>query len=253
LAAGYRMANASDQRRQSPIASVRLEPGKHRSADDGVCVVELASMIAGERFSDRPGCVCDVIASFLRTWNDGVSYADRQRLEPYAAVVVGTGGYRRTSRIRRDICLSYAGANLERGPLGRVAARLRMRARIAWTVGLFPSIWLKEGAGAYAARVCFARGGSDEAFALLDRLLEVGSSASQPPTSLNGGSEPNGNGNGDTGNGHPVDELAIRAEILARLRGRGARTRAARGSGSGPGGAAGRRRGRRAAKPPAGS
>src|ERR671924_390481 len=182
------MAEASDQRWQSSIAPVRLEPGRHRSSDDGVCVVELASMIGGERFSDHPGCVCAVIAAFLRSWNDGVGYADRQRLEPYASLVVGTGGYRRISRIRRDICLSYAGANLDRGPLGRVAARLRMRARIAWAVGIFPAIWLKEGAGAYAARLCFARGGSQEAFALLDRLLAVGSSPSPKRSNGNGAS-----------------------------------------------------------------
>jgi hypothetical protein len=236
------MADASDQRLHSSVASVRLEPGKHRSSEDGVCVVELASMIGGERFSDRPDCVCDVIGAFLRTWNDGVSYADRQRLEPYAALVVGTGGYRRISRIRRDICLSYAGAELGRGPLGRAAARLRMRARIAWAMGIFPSIWLKEGAGAYAARVCFARGGSEEAFALLDRLLEVGSSDSSPPR------KPNGNGRR---NGGRTDELAIRATIIARERA-GSRTRAARGSGSGPAAAAGRRRDRRAARPRAG-
>jgi hypothetical protein len=235
------MAKASDQRRLSSISSVRLEPGRHRSSDDGVCVVELASMIGGEKFTDRPDCVCPVIGSFLRCWNDGVGYADRQRLEPYASLVVGTGGYRRISRIRRDICLSYAGADLDRGPLGRVAARLRMRARIAWAVGIFPSIWLKEGAGAYAARVCFARGGSKEAFALLDRLLEVGSSDSSPPRKLNGNTN---------GNGHDTDELAIRATIIARER---ARSRAARGSGSEPAAAAGRRRGRQAGPPPASS
>jgi hypothetical protein len=156
--------------KQSSIASVRLEPGRHRSADDGVCVVELASIIAGEKFSDRPGCVCPVLGAFLRSWNDGAGYADRQRLEPYASLVVGTGGSRRNSRTRRDICLSYGGANLDRGPLRRAAARLRMRGRIAWAVGIFPSIWLNEGAGAYAARVCFERG-SDEAFALLERLI----------------------------------------------------------------------------------
>ncbi len=200
-------------------------------------MVELASMIGGEDFSDRPDCVCPVIGSFLRCWNDGVGYADRQRLEPYASRVVGTGGYRRISRIRRDICLSYAGADLDRGPLRRAAARLRMRARIAWSVGVFPSIWLKEGSGAYAARVCFARGGSEEAFALLDRLLEVGTSSSKPA--------PGRNGNGN-GNGHRTDELAIRATIVARER---ARTRAARGSGSAPVASVDRPRDRRAARP----
>jgi len=221
------------------LASVRLEPGSHRSPSDGVCVVELASLLAGEKFTDRPKCVCPVIGSLLRSWNDGVGYADRQRLEPYASLVVGTGGYRRISRIRRDICLGYAGANLDRGPLRRAAVRLRMRARIAWAVGIFPAIWLKEGSGAYAARVGFARGGSGEAFALLDRLLEVGSSASRP-------SNMNGNGNGN-GNGHRRDQVAIRATIVARDR---ARTRAARESGSETAAAADLPRGRRAEQPP---
>jgi hypothetical protein len=195
-------------------------------------VVELASMIGGEKFTDRPDCVCPVIGSFLRSWNDRAGYADRQQLHQYASRVVGTGGYRRISKIRRDLCLSYAGANLDRGPLRRAVARLRMRGRIAWSVGIFPSIWLKEGAGAYAAHSAFARGESNDAFALLDRLLEVGSSRASPR---------NGNGNG---NGHRADELAIRATIAAR-----ARTRAARGSGSASVAAGGRRHDQQAEPP----
>jgi hypothetical protein len=207
-------------------------------------VVELASVIGGEKFTDRPRCVDPVVGAFLRYWNDGVGYADRQRLEPYASLVVGTGGHRRMSRIRRDICLSYAGAKLNRGPLRRAAARLRMRMRIAWAVGMFPAIWLKEGAGAYAARACFAQGGSEEAFALLDRLLEVGSSRS-PATS-------NGNGKAN-GNGHRQAELAIRATIEARRRAGAARSRAARESGSATVAAGDRPRDRRAGRPPADS
>jgi hypothetical protein len=211
-------------------------------------VVELASVIGGEKFTDRPRCVDPVIGAFLRYWNDGVGYADRQRLEPYASLVVGTGGYRRMSRVRRDICLSYAGAKLNRGPLRRAAARLRMRTRIAWAVGMFPAIWLKEGAGAYAARACFARGGSEEAFALLDRLLEVGSSA--PPATSSGNKNGNANGNG---NGHRQAELAIRATIEARRRAGAARSRAARESGSATAAAGDRPRDQRAGRPPADS
>jgi hypothetical protein len=222
-------------------APVRLEPGSHRNPEDGVCVVELASMIGGEKFTDRPDCVCPVIASFLRCWNDRAGYADRQRLAPYASRVVGTGGYRRISGIRRDVCLSYAGADLAHGRIRRAVARLRMRARIAWAVGVFPSIWLKEGAGAYAAHLGFARGGTEEAFALLDRLLEVGRPPRREPR-LNG----NGNGNG---NGHR-DELALRATIIARER---ARSRAARASDSLRDADADRPRGERVAPPSAGS
>jgi hypothetical protein len=204
-------------------------------------VVELASMIAGEKFTDRPNCVCPVIGSFLRCWNDRAGYADRQRLHPYASLVVGTGGHRRISRTRRDICLSYAGANLDRRLLGRATSRLRMRFRIAWAVGIFPAIWLKEGAGAYAAQAGFSQGGSEEAFSMLDRLLEVGSS----PPATNG----NGNGNGNL-NGDRTAELAIKATIVARER---ARTRVARASGSAPGASAGRRRERQVEPPRVGS
>ncbi len=225
--------DAEHDQRVDSIPSVRLEPGRHRSPSDGVCVVELASMLAGEKFTDRPDCVCPVIGAFLRSWNDQVGYADRQRLYPYASRVVGTGGYRRISRIRRDICLSYAGADLDHWFLRRAAARLRMRARIAWSVGAFPAIWLKEGAGAYAAHTCFVKGGSEEAFALLDRLLEVGSAARSP----------NGNGNR-----RRDAELAVRATIAAR-----ARSRAARASDSAPAAAEGRRRDRRGERPRAGS
>jgi hypothetical protein len=193
-------------------------------------------MLAGEKFTDRPDCVCPVIGSFLRSWNDQVGYADRQRLYPYASRVVDTGGYRRISRIRRDLCLSHAGADLDRGPLRRAATRLRMRGRIAWTVGIFPAIWLKEGAGAYAAHVCFMRGDSESAFALLDRLLTVESPPSSPVT--------NGNGNGN-GNGHRDAELATRAAVVAR-----SRSRAARGSDSAPAEAEDRRPERQAAQLP---
>jgi hypothetical protein len=238
------MADRTKLRDAVRPTSVRLEAGSHRSPADGVCIVELASIIGGEPFSDNPRCVDRVVAAFLRAWNDRAGYADRQRLYPYASHVVGTGGYRRTSRIRRDLCLSWAGAELDRGPLRRVAARLRMRAVIAWTVGLWPALRLKAGAGSYAARVCFARGGSEEAFSLLDRLLEVAA----PPAAQ---SRTNGNG---TGSGHRPDQLAIRAMIAARERDNPedaeARSRGARGSGSANGAAEGSRRGRRA-RPPA--
>jgi len=43
--------------------TVRLSRGKHSSPDRGACVMELASMLAGEPFSDRLDCVCPVLGS----------------------------------------------------------------------------------------------------------------------------------------------------------------------------------------------
>jgi CheY-like chemotaxis protein len=53
--------------------------------------MELASMLAGEEFSDHPMSVCPVIAAFLRMHNDSIDDERRQDLYAYAAKVVGSG------------------------------------------------------------------------------------------------------------------------------------------------------------------
>jgi hypothetical protein len=70
--------------------TIRLSRGTHQSPDEGACVMELASMLADEPFSDHPNSVCPVIGSFLRDYNDSVSDERRQDLYRYAAIVVGT-------------------------------------------------------------------------------------------------------------------------------------------------------------------
>lgn len=47
-----------------------LTHGSHPSIDQGSCLLEAAAHIAGEPHSDRPECVCPVIAAFGRAWND---------------------------------------------------------------------------------------------------------------------------------------------------------------------------------------
>ena len=198
---------------------VRLTAGAHSSPREGVCVVELASVIAEERFSDRPRCVCPVIGAFLRGWNDRAPHAERQRLGPYAARIVGSRGTPSVTRERRDLCLEWAGADLGRGALGRFLSRSRIRLRIAVFCGLPGALSLNEGTGDYASRVAAARGDTGGAFELLDALLAVG--ADRPPerqtitngnglSSVNGGDSwarrsPNGdralNGNGAGSNG----------------------------------------------------
>ena len=70
--------------------TIRLSTGTHRSPDEGACVMELASMLAGEPFSDHPKSVCPVIGAFLRDYNDSVGEERRQDLYRCAASVVGT-------------------------------------------------------------------------------------------------------------------------------------------------------------------
>ena len=163
---------------ESPLlpdgTSVRLTEGSHSSPREGVCVVELASLLAREEFSDRPGCVCPVIGAFLRGWNDRAPYAERQRLSPYAQRIVGSRGGGRVTRERRDICLQWAGADLDHGAVRRLWSRAGARVRIAIFCGLDAAVRLNEGAGDYAARVAMAKGDAEGAFELLETLLATG-------------------------------------------------------------------------------
>lgn len=80
--------------------TIRLSRGTHKSPADGACVMELASMLAGEPFSDHPRSVCPMIGSFMRDYNDSVADERRQDLYRYAAMVVGTRGSAQVQRAR---------------------------------------------------------------------------------------------------------------------------------------------------------
>ena len=90
---------------QASHQTVRLSQGKHRGPDHGACVMELASMLAGEPFSDRPRCVDPVIAGFLRTYNDGIDEPRRQDLYPLASEVVGSRAVAGVQAERARMCL----------------------------------------------------------------------------------------------------------------------------------------------------
>src|SRR4051794_35620690 len=96
--------------------TISLSAGRHRRPDDGACVVELASMLAGEPFSDRPASVCPVIAAFLRSYNDHVDDARRQTLYRFAAMAVGTRAEDSIARLRAERCLYWARETCGRPP-----------------------------------------------------------------------------------------------------------------------------------------
>lgn len=65
----------------NPIpADLTLAKGAHNTPDNGMCLLEAAAYISGERHSDHPACVSPVIATFGRKWNDDLPDDDRQRL-----------------------------------------------------------------------------------------------------------------------------------------------------------------------------
>src|SRR5438270_9147597 len=87
--------------------TIRLIRGRHSSPERGACVMEVASMLAAEPFSDEPECVCPIIAEFLRTYNDEIDHDRRQDLFGYAALVVDTRVEPRIERARANACLDW--------------------------------------------------------------------------------------------------------------------------------------------------
>jgi len=68
-----------------------LKASSHNGPREGMCVLEAASYIAREPWSDHPECVCPVIGAFLRSWNDGLPDAERTTLLlPLLPKLVGT-------------------------------------------------------------------------------------------------------------------------------------------------------------------
>jgi len=94
----------------SPVnyKTITLGKGKHSSPYEGACVMELASMIAGEPFSDHPASVCPVIGAFLRVYNDSLDDRRRQDLYPYAVMALGTRASLEVEERRIARCLEWA-------------------------------------------------------------------------------------------------------------------------------------------------
>jgi hypothetical protein len=128
--------------------------------------MELSSMLAGEPFSDRPECVCPVIAEFLRTYNDEVDEHRRRDLYDYASQAVGTRAGNDIERLRANMCLRWW-ARLDR-PMRR---RIRT---VMW--GLAPAAAARDSEIAYRAakKAAASRGLHESVLALLDDLVSVG-------------------------------------------------------------------------------
>lgn len=152
-----------------PIVShqtIKLSRGKHRSPEDGACVMELASMLGGERFSDRPVSVCPVIGSFLRAYNDSIDDFRRQDLYIYASRVVGSRCSKDVQRARA-VRLSDWSREMRGRPPARLL-RLRRQSRMgraqAERVGLIAVRSIRHNTNRSHAAV----------LALIDELLSIG-------------------------------------------------------------------------------
>jgi hypothetical protein len=77
---------------QPPDLFPILSPGKHRNPRMGACFMELASLLAGERWSDHPACTHPLLAAVARHVNDHTSDVGRQRLTDLIPSVIGLTG-----------------------------------------------------------------------------------------------------------------------------------------------------------------
>jgi hypothetical protein len=62
-----------------------LAAGVHLAPEDGVCLMEYVSVLAGEPFGDSPRCTDGALAGLARLVNDEVSDEGRRLLAPLAA------------------------------------------------------------------------------------------------------------------------------------------------------------------------
>jgi hypothetical protein len=149
--------------------TIKLSKGKHTSPEEGACVMELASMLAGEHFSDHPACACPVIGSFLRAYNDSIDDEHRQDLYTYASRIVGTRSGAQVQRARAERLFEWA-----------FEMRLRRLSRKLLPSGLRP-VGLRrqppmDAIGTHAVHAISRHTDAThaEVLALLDELLVIG-------------------------------------------------------------------------------
>lgn len=113
-----------------------LSRGKHRSPRGGACFMEFASYLAGERWTDRPGCTHPLLAEVARNVNDRISDDARPGLARLVPQVIGltTDDPRADTRIALHAALLALPVACPQRQ-GALALALRTAARASSAVG----------------------------------------------------------------------------------------------------------------------
>ncbi|MFC4007247.1 hypothetical protein ACFOY2_08445 [Nonomuraea purpurea] len=69
-----------------------LSRGRHRNPKRGACFMELASYLAGERWSDHPACTHPLLAALARLVNDNTNDESRAKLVHLVPSIIGLTG-----------------------------------------------------------------------------------------------------------------------------------------------------------------
>lgn len=105
----------------------RLGAGKHTGPEHGACLMEYVSVLAGQRYTDRPACTPAAVAVVARRVNDAVSDQARPRLARWAPELIRSGDRPRGLDDKVTMCCTAAG--LAVAPHERHLAALQRRAR----------------------------------------------------------------------------------------------------------------------------
>jgi hypothetical protein len=111
---------------EAPDGMPVLEAGAHRDERSGSCVMEYVSVLAGERFTDRPRCTHPAVAALAWQVNDAVSHEARQELGLRAVDLVGAGRDL-DGPVRPVVLAAIARAGLRLDPTSRFFTRLARR------------------------------------------------------------------------------------------------------------------------------
>jgi hypothetical protein len=130
---------------QMILTPLQIQLGRGRHADPGArgCLMELASVLAGETWSDHPASVHPVLAAVARVVNDRVSEQDRARLKQLVPAMIGTatddiGGYARLVLICSSTALTQERVRSHPDIRAEVESAQRMAQRaLAATTGAF--------------------------------------------------------------------------------------------------------------------
>src|SRR3954468_22437073 len=91
----------SSARPSIPDGLPQLQAGSHLAPEDGACLMEYVSVLAGTSFSDHPRCTDPTLAALARLVNDACTAAGRRRLAAFAPALAATSsvGARRTAAL----------------------------------------------------------------------------------------------------------------------------------------------------------
>jgi hypothetical protein len=128
--------------RRFPHQTARLSIGRHDSPAEGMCAMELSSLLADGAFSDRGVRACPAVAAFVRGYNDHIDDRRRQDLIQLAPDLVDSRAGEAVAEHRARRCLAFA-----------AAAHRRRRLRLSPAFFAFEDRTEDvESAGRYAAR-----------------------------------------------------------------------------------------------------